>query len=212
MLDDLLYPEYRSIVLQDPVFILAPPRTGSTSLHRALTSDERRFFAPVTAELFFPFITVMRALHYVHDRPALRRRVVFAASQLLSPCKPPALTRPPATTRSLLLCQHSRLERFIKAFVATVGIKPGEVAQRHPMGLFKADEDDIALTVHHVTSEISWCAVSHIENFLVRRCLLHASSCRESSRAAPSPRHRNASGARTRTCCPRRRRPAARSS
>lgn len=66
------------------------------------------------------------------------------------------------------------MERFIKAFVATVGITPGEVAQRHPMGLFKADEDDIALTVHHVTSEISWCAVSHIENFLVR---VHVCMC-----------------------------------
>lgn len=76
MLDDLLYPEYRDIQLREPVFILAPPRTGSTSLHRALTSDESRFYAPVTAELFFPFITVMRALHYVHGRPALRRRVV----------------------------------------------------------------------------------------------------------------------------------------
>lgn len=31
--------------------------------------------------------------------------------------------------------------------VARVGIAPGEVAQRHPMGLFKEDEDDIALTV-----------------------------------------------------------------
>ena len=60
------------------------------------------------------------------------------------------------------------LEGFIAAFVAALRIKPSEVAQRHPMGLFKEDEDDICLTIHHQTSEICWCAVSHIESFLVR--------------------------------------------
>ena len=37
-MDDVLYPEHRSVPLHAPVFILAPPRTGSTSLHRALVS------------------------------------------------------------------------------------------------------------------------------------------------------------------------------
>jgi hypothetical protein len=78
-LDDVLYPAHRDVVLHAPVFILAPPRTGSTSLHRALVSDAERFFAPLTLELFFPFITVQRALHFVHARPALRRRAPHAA-------------------------------------------------------------------------------------------------------------------------------------
>ncbi len=76
-LDDVLYPAHRHVALQAPVFILAPPRTGSTSLHRALVSDTDRFFAPLTLELFFPFITVQKALHYLHDRPALRRHAVL---------------------------------------------------------------------------------------------------------------------------------------
>ena len=134
LLDEVLYPGYRRVELQSPVFVLAPPRTGSTSLHRALCADSDRFFAPQLVELFFPFITVSKALHAVHDRPAL-----------MAP-----------------------LMRFIHWFVALCGIRPSETSRRHPMGLFKEDEDDIALTVHHLTSEISWCAISHIENFLVR--------------------------------------------
>jgi hypothetical protein len=122
------------VELQNPVFVLAPPRTGSTSLHRALCADTDRFFAPQLVELFFPFITVAKAMHAVHARPVL----------------------------------EARLMRFIHWFVALCAIRPSETATRHPMGLFKEDEDDIALTVHHLTSEISWCAMSHIENFLVR--------------------------------------------
>lgn len=83
-------------------------------------------------ELFFPFITVAKALHFVNDRPRLRRPLAAG----------------------------------IAAVVAAVGIQPSEVAQRHPMGLFKEDEDDIGLTVHHLTSEICWCAVSHIASWL----------------------------------------------
>ncbi len=108
----MLYPSHRDLVLEAPVFILAPPRTGSTSLHRALVSDDARFFAPLVLELFFPFITVQRALHAIHGRPALRKFV----------------------------------DVFIARFVRIMGFKPGEVAQRHPMGLFKEDEDDIGLT------------------------------------------------------------------
>jgi len=76
ILDEVLYPGYRSVTLESPVFVLAPPRTGSTSLHRVLCADQDRFFAPQLVELFFPFITVARALHYVHDRPVLKASVL----------------------------------------------------------------------------------------------------------------------------------------
>ena len=131
-LDELLYPSYRHVQLRSPVFILAPPRTGSTSLHRALLADEPRFFAPLALDFFLPFLCLSRPLRALRARPAVRRRVEAAAS----------------------------------ALVRLLGIEPGEVARRHPMGLFTEDEDDIALTVHHVTSEISWCAVSHIQAWL----------------------------------------------
>lgn len=120
------------------MFILAPPRTGSTSLHRALLSDRTRFFAPQTCELFFPFITLSKLLHYLHNRPRLLRPV----------------------------------QACMDWCVSWVGIQASEVSQRHPMGLFKEDEDDITLTVHHLTSEICWCAVSHIESWLWG-CHLH---------------------------------------
>ena len=44
------------------------------------------------------------------------------------------------------------LQRGIAAFVALVGIRPAEVTQRHPMGLFKEDEDDIGLTARRVST------------------------------------------------------------
>ena len=79
----------------------------------AAATDEERFFAPLVCELFLPFISVLRLIHFLNERPALRRR----------------------------------LHAFVAGFVALTGIRPGEVAQRHPMGLFKEDEDDICLTV-----------------------------------------------------------------
>ena len=72
LLDELLYPSYRSVTLHEPLFILAPPRTGSTSLHRALLSDSDRFFAPVTLDLFLPFITLIKLCHFARSRPTLQ--------------------------------------------------------------------------------------------------------------------------------------------
>lgn len=132
LLDEILFPAYRRQTLRSPVFVLAPPRTGSTSLHRAVVADTSLFFAPVLLELLFPFLTVIKALHWLRARPALLNKV----------------------TRVLGWLMH------------TLGLNSSEVSTRHPMGLFREDEDDICLTVHHLTSEIGWVAVSHIESFL----------------------------------------------
>ena len=42
-MDDILYPEYKEESLEEAVFLVGGFRTGSTSLHRALSLDEERF-------------------------------------------------------------------------------------------------------------------------------------------------------------------------
>lgn len=39
LLDEILFPGYRRVELQAPVFVLGPPRSGTTHLHRVLAAD-----------------------------------------------------------------------------------------------------------------------------------------------------------------------------
>jgi len=75
------------------------------------------------------------------------------------------------------------LEAASRCVAAAAGFEASEVTQRHPMALFGHEEDDVALTVHHVLSEISWCAVSHIESWLWG-CHIHQQPAATRVRAA----------------------------
>ena len=76
LLDDLLFPAHRAVRLHAPVFIVAPPRSGSTTLHRAVAADDRRFCAPCAVELVLPFLPVMALVHWARSRPAVYRTLV----------------------------------------------------------------------------------------------------------------------------------------
>ncbi len=41
LIDELLFRGYRRVEICQPIFVLGPPRTGTTHLHRVLASDER---------------------------------------------------------------------------------------------------------------------------------------------------------------------------
>lgn len=41
LLDEILFRGYRKVEVQNPVFIIGPPRTGTTHLHHVLSGDER---------------------------------------------------------------------------------------------------------------------------------------------------------------------------
>ena len=41
--DELLFPKYRSTVIRDPLFIVGPPRSGTTLLHRLIAEDTSQF-------------------------------------------------------------------------------------------------------------------------------------------------------------------------
>ena len=42
-LDELLFPKYRSTAIRDPLFIVGPPRSGTTLLHRLIAEDTDQF-------------------------------------------------------------------------------------------------------------------------------------------------------------------------
>ncbi|HSM06246.1 MAG TPA: sulfotransferase [Longimicrobiales bacterium] len=42
-LDDLLFPGYRDVAVEEPLFVVGLPRSGTTFLHRVLALDEERF-------------------------------------------------------------------------------------------------------------------------------------------------------------------------
>ncbi|CAB9503630.1 expressed unknown protein [Seminavis robusta] len=68
MLDEILYPDYRRVSLENSVFVVASVRCGSTSLHRALSLDKERFVSPRFIELFWPFICVQKFLDWLELR------------------------------------------------------------------------------------------------------------------------------------------------
>ena len=55
-LDILLFPDFRKIEVHQPVFIIAPPRSGTTFLQNALCQDEERFIYWRMYQTIFPSI------------------------------------------------------------------------------------------------------------------------------------------------------------
>ncbi len=66
LLDNALFPGYRQVKVREPVFIVGPPRSGSTHLQRVLSRDESTFASAKLWELLLaPSITqrkLVRAL------------------------------------------------------------------------------------------------------------------------------------------------------
>lgn len=59
-LDNLFFPGFRRVRLERPVFILGPPRSGTTVIQRILAADRERFFSFRTWEIAFPSIIQKR--------------------------------------------------------------------------------------------------------------------------------------------------------
>ncbi len=60
LLDDLLFPAYRRVVVREPLFIVGLPRSGTTNLQRILALDERVTTMRSWELLFAPSITERR--------------------------------------------------------------------------------------------------------------------------------------------------------
>lgn len=56
LLDEVFYPKYRKLKIQDPVFIISNPRSGTTYLHNLLCLDEKKFSYFLLYHTFFPSV------------------------------------------------------------------------------------------------------------------------------------------------------------
>ena len=66
LLDDVLFSNYRKVVIKRPLFITGIPRSGTTFLHRTLAIDNERYTTLTTWEaLLAPSITQRRIIHGV---------------------------------------------------------------------------------------------------------------------------------------------------
>ncbi len=61
--DDLFFPGYRTVDIEQPLFVVGVPRSGTTFLHRFLSQDKERFITFSMWELIFaPTITQRRLI------------------------------------------------------------------------------------------------------------------------------------------------------
>jgi hypothetical protein len=65
LLDDILFPGYRKLELEKPVFITGNFRSGTTFMHRIMANDKDQFFCFLTWEIMFPAIIQKKVLAFV---------------------------------------------------------------------------------------------------------------------------------------------------
>jgi omega-hydroxy-beta-dihydromenaquinone-9 sulfotransferase len=67
LLDELFFPAYRHLEIKQPLFIIGPPRTGTTHLHRVMAGHEDTFTTTRTWELFLaPSIVQKKILRMIY--------------------------------------------------------------------------------------------------------------------------------------------------
>jgi len=64
LIDELMFPNYKSIEIKQPVFIISNPRSGTTFLHRLMCLDEERFVYNLLYHTILPSITLFRMIDF----------------------------------------------------------------------------------------------------------------------------------------------------
>ena len=62
LLDHLLFPSFRQQQVHAPVFIIAPPRSGTTLLQKLMSMDEERFVPTKLYQAIFPSIAIQKGI------------------------------------------------------------------------------------------------------------------------------------------------------
>lgn len=62
ILDEVFFPQYRNRPVERPVFIISPPRSGTTFLQRVLAREKDVFFSPKLYQILFPSITICKLI------------------------------------------------------------------------------------------------------------------------------------------------------
>jgi omega-hydroxy-beta-dihydromenaquinone-9 sulfotransferase len=87
ILDEILFPNYKTIKVKQPVFIISNPRSGTTFLHRLMCLDEEKFVYNLLYQTTFPSITFYRMIQFFSaidkkiGRP-MNRLVLFINSKM----------------------------------------------------------------------------------------------------------------------------------
>jgi len=74
-IDEMLYPGYRRVTVDKPVFFITAVRSGSTQLATYLENDEDNFIAPMMLEGFFPFIWFWKLVSPILKRVGLYKKL-----------------------------------------------------------------------------------------------------------------------------------------
>src|SRR5262249_29205530 len=65
ILDHLFFPGFRKQEVREPIFIVAPPRSGTTFLQNLMCLDEERFTHVRLYQTIFPAVTYHRVFHFL---------------------------------------------------------------------------------------------------------------------------------------------------
>ncbi|WP_448382551.1 sulfotransferase [Desulfosoma sp.] len=77
LLDNLFFPDWRCHAIKRPVFIIGPPRSGTTFLHRLLALDNKTFYCFRTWEIIFPAVIQKRVMRWLNALTGNRVAAVF---------------------------------------------------------------------------------------------------------------------------------------
>lgn len=64
LLDEILFPSFRHVKIDKPVFIIANPRSGTTFSHRLMCLDEEKYNYTCLYHTIFPSITIFRIVSF----------------------------------------------------------------------------------------------------------------------------------------------------
>lgn len=64
LLDEILFPNYRNVKIDKPIFIIANPRSGTTFSHRLMCLDEERYNYTRLYHTIFPSILIFRIVSF----------------------------------------------------------------------------------------------------------------------------------------------------
>ena len=76
-LDHILYPDFRRQEIRQPIFIVAPPRSGTTFLQRLLAQDRDTFTPVLMYQTIFPSITIQKLIHSVAQASRQKGHLLF---------------------------------------------------------------------------------------------------------------------------------------
>jgi omega-hydroxy-beta-dihydromenaquinone-9 sulfotransferase len=87
-LDHALFPGFKRQLVRQPVFIVAPPRTGSTLTQKLMSLDKERFVYNALYQTIFPAVTFQRCFRRTRlarskSRPALRASRAMGGEEMV---------------------------------------------------------------------------------------------------------------------------------